>query len=94
MYNEDDTIINIQIPYNSNASTEPELWNGSFHSISLHRSIKHIASDSKNIKDLLNFIAKYIVNKQVDFSKANNLEDFYGIGEAVWNFIFSVYETN
>ena len=92
--NEDDMIINIQILYDPNAPMEPELWNGSFYLISLHRSIKHIVSDSKNIKDLLNFMTKYIVNKQIDSSKANNLEDFHGIGEAVWNFIFSVYKAN
>ena len=92
--NQDDTIINIQIPYNLNTPTEPELWDGNFHSISLHRSIKHITSDSKNIKDSLNFMAKYIVNKQVDSSKTNNLEDFHDIGKAVWNFIFSVYKAN
>jgi len=81
--NEDDIIINIQIPYSPNAPMEPELWDSSFYPISLHRSIKYIALDSKNIKDLLNFMAKYIVNKQIDSLKANNLEDFYGIGEAV-----------
>ena len=39
-------------------------------------------------------MAKYIVNKHIDFLKANNLEDFHCIGEAVWNFILSVYKTN
>jgi len=73
---------------------EPELWNGSFHPISLHRSIEHKAPDSKNIKNSLNFMAKYIVNKHIDSLKANNLEDFHGIGKAVWNFIFSVYKAN
>jgi len=34
------------------------------------------------------------VNKQVDFSKTNNLEDFHDIGEAVWNFISSVYKAS
>jgi len=42
----------------------------------------------------LRFITKYITNKQIESSKANNLENFKGIGEAVWNFIFSVYEAN
>ena len=41
------TVINIQLLYNLNAPTEPELWSGSFHPISLHRSIKYIASDAK-----------------------------------------------
>ena len=63
------TAINIQLLYDPNIPTEPELWSGIFHPISLHRLIKHIALNAKNIKDLLNFIAKYITNKQVDSSK-------------------------
>ena len=43
---------------------------------------------------MLNFIAKYIANKQVDTSKVNNLEDFIGISKAVWNFISTVYKAN
>ena len=46
MYIEDDTVINIQLPYDPNVPMEPELWDGNFHSISLYRSIKHIASVS------------------------------------------------
>jgi len=94
VYNKDDNVINIQLPYNLNAPIEPGLWDGSFHLISLHKSIEHIVLDSKNIKDSLNFMAKYISNKQVDSSKSNNLENFHGIGEAVWNFILSVYQAN
>ena len=76
------SVINIQL-----------LWSGSFHSISLHGSIEHFTLDSKNIKDSLNFMAKYISNKQVNNSKANELNDFDGMGNAIWNFISSVYET-
>jgi len=50
--------------------------------------------DVKNIKNSLNFIARYITNKQVDSSKLNDLKDFNGIGEAIWNFISSVYQSN
>ena len=39
-------------------------------------------------------MTKYITNKEIDSSKANDLEDFKGIGEAVWNFISSIYEAN
>ena len=60
----EDDIINVQIPYDPNAPTEPELWSGSFHPISLHGSIKHFASDAKNIKVTLNFLAKYIQGKR------------------------------
>jgi len=89
----DDTVININLPYNLNAPTEPKLWDGNFHPISLHSSMEYLVSDSKNIKDSLNFMAKYISNKQVNFSKSNDLEDFHGIGKAIWNFISSVYQT-
>ena len=94
MYHTNDTVINIQLLYNPSAPMEPKLWNGSFHPISLHDLMEHLVSDSKNIKDSLNFIAKYISNKQVDSSESNNLEDFHSMGEAVWNFISSVYQTN
>ena len=84
-------VINVQIPYNINALTEPDLWSGSFHLISLHGSIEYFASDFKNIKVTLNFLAKYIQNKQVNGNMANDLNDFDGMGDAIWNFISSVY---
>ena len=88
----EEKVINIQLPYDLHASTKPELWSGSFHSISLHGSIEHFASNSKNIKVSLNFLAKYIRNKQVNNGKVNDLGDFNGMGDAIWNFISSVYE--
>jgi len=91
---EDDNVINIQLPYDLQAPTELDLWSGNFHPILLHGSIEHIVSDAKNIKDSLNFIARYISNKKMNSSKANNLEDFNGIGNFIWNFISSVYQAN
>ena len=87
----EEDVINVQIPYNLNAPTEPELWSGSFHPISLHGSIEHFALDSKNIKVTLNFLAKYILNKQVNGNTANDLGDFDGMGDTIWNFISAVY---
>jgi len=87
----EDNVINIQLPYNPQALTEPELWSSSFHPISLHGSIKHFTSDSKNIKVTLNFLAKYIQNKQVNSGKVNDLNDFDGMGDTIWNFILAVY---
>jgi len=89
----EDDIINIQLPYDPQAPTEPELWSGSFHPISLHSSIEHFTSDAKNIKVSLNFLAKYIQGKQVNSNKANDLDDFDGMGDAIWNFISLVYES-
>ena len=70
----DDTVINIQLQYDLNTLMKPDLQNSSFHPISLYGSIEHITLDSKNIKDSLNFMAKYITNKQVDPAKSNNLK--------------------
>jgi len=87
-----DSIINIQLPYDPHAPTEPNLWSGSFYPISLHGSIEHFASDLKSIKDSLNFMSKYIANKQVNGKEVNDLKDFDGMRDAIWNFISSVYE--
>ena len=59
----EEDVINIQLPYDPHTPTEPELWSGSFYPISLHGSIEHFVSDSKNIKVTLNFLAKYIQGK-------------------------------
>jgi len=88
----EDSVINIQLPYDPHVPTEPDLWSGLFHPISLHGSIEHFASDLKSIKDSLNFISKYIANKQVNGKEVNDLKDFDGMGDAIWNFISSVYK--
>ena len=55
--------------------------------------MEHLALDAKNIRDSLNFMAKYILNKQVDLARSNDLDNFKGIGEAVWNLVSSVYQS-
>ena len=80
---EDDIVINIQLLYDPQAPTKPDLWSGNFHPISLHGSIEQIASDVKNIKDSLNFMARYISNKKVNPSKANKLENFNSISNSI-----------
>jgi len=87
----EDNVINIQLPCDPQALTKPELWSGSFHPISLHGSIEHFVSDAKNIKTTLNYLAKYIQNKQVNSGKVNNINDFDSMGDAIWNFISVVY---
>jgi len=94
VYNEESAFINIPLPYDLNTPADPKIWGGNFHPISLHSSIKHLGLDVKSIKDSLRFITKYITNKQIESSKANDLEDFKGIEETVWNFISFVYEAN
>ena len=87
----EDEVINIQLLYDPQAPTELELWSSSFHPISLYGSIEHFTLDAKNIKVSLNFLAKYIQGKQVNGNKINELNDFDGMGDAIWNFISSVY---
>jgi len=91
---DDDNVINIQLPYDPNGPTEPDLWSRNFQSISLHGLVEHIASDLKNIKQLLSFMAKYISNKKVNPKSSNDLNDFDGISDAVWNFLSSVYQSS
>jgi len=38
-------------------------------------------------------MARYITNKKVNPKTANDLKDFDGIGDVVWNFISSVYQS-
>jgi len=91
---DDDDIINIQLSYDPNTPMEPDLWSGNFHPISFHGSIGQIALDTKNIKDLLNFMVKYISNKKVNPKSANEFKDFDSIGNTVWNFISSIYQSS
>jgi len=88
----EDDMINIQLPYDPNALTKLQLWSGSFHPISLHGSIEHLAHDTNSIKATLDFMAKYIRNKSVNDIKANNITEFEGMSDTIWNFISSVYE--
>jgi len=53
-------VINIQLPYDVNQVTEQDSWDGNFHSISLHSTLKYLSSNSKNIKEFLHRMTKYI----------------------------------
>jgi len=39
-------------------------------------------------------MARYISNKKVNSSKANELQDFEGIGDSIWNFLSAIYQVN
>jgi len=70
----------------------PDIWDGNFHSVSLHRLIEHLALNAINIRKSLHHMMKYIPNKKVERSKANYINDFKDIGEAAWDFILFFYE--
>jgi len=85
-------MLNIQPPYDINQAIVLDIWDGNFHSISLHRLVEYLASDAINIRESLYRTMKYILNKKVEKSKANDVNNFKGIGEAAWSFISSLYE--
>jgi len=58
-------VFNIQLPYNINQALEENLWDGNFHSISLHSALEHLPLDSKNIKESLKNISRTKVLKLV-----------------------------
>ena len=62
---------------------ELKLWDRNFYLILLYGSLEYLASDFKNIKDLLNFIVKYISNKQINSKRSNNIQDFKDMGETI-----------
>ena len=77
--------------YNVNQALDQDLWNGKFRAISLHRLMKHLDSDIKNIKKLLFRMEKYILGKYIDSSKANDIKDLEGLDKIAWEFISALY---
>jgi len=62
---------------------EPDLWDGNFSHISLHSLLEHLFSDTRCIKTSIICIAKYIKNKKIKSSKANDIKDLQEIRETV-----------
>ena len=86
-----ENVFNIQLNYNLDQALDSESWDGNFHAVSLHGSMKHIASDVLSIKNSLLRIKKYISDKSINSDKANNFKDLSGMGKSIWEFISSVY---
>lgn len=53
--------------------------------------LEYLPSDSKNIKESLCHMTKYIENKKIEQNKANNIPDLKGIDEAAWKIISAFY---
>jgi len=71
---------NIQLNYDVNQTLDLELWDGKFRVVSLHRSMEYLASNIKNIKELLQRMQRYILGKTINGSKANNIKDLKEVG--------------
>ena len=65
------------MPYDPDYPIKPELWDGNFHSISLHGLLEYLPSDLKNIKKSLNYLAKYIKNKRINTIRINGVDNPY-----------------
>jgi len=69
------------LPYDINQIMDQDAWDGNFHPISIHGYIEHIASNIKNFKTFLGYMINYILNKKVEKSKINDLENLKGLGK-------------
>ena len=56
--------------------------------------MEHLLSDTNSINKSLKQMANYIRNKKIEENKINDIMDLKEIGEAVWNFIASLYDSN
>ena len=87
-------VVNIQLSYDINQALEPESWDGDFQTIFLHRSMKHLVSDIKNIKNSLSRMQKYILDKSINNDKANKVQNLKSVGKVAWDFILAIYEAH
>jgi len=51
-------------------------------------------SDIKNIKESLTRMQKYILDKTIKGSEANNVKDLESVGKAAWEFILFLYKVH
>jgi len=82
--NTSSNMFNVHLNYDPNIALNPDSWDGNFHAVSLHGSMEHLASDTLNIKESLSRMRKYILGKSIENSGANDVEDFKGMGKAMW----------
>jgi len=79
--------------YDVNQTLDLELWDGKFRVVSLHRSMEYLASNIKNIKELLQRMQRYILGKTINGNKANNIKDLEEVGRVAWKFILAFYNS-
>ena len=87
-------MFNIELNYDINQALDPESWDSDFHVISLHRSIEHLVSDIKNIKDSLYRIGKYIKDKSIIKNNSNDIKYLDSISKVAWEFLSAFYEAH
>ena len=80
--------------YDLNQALDPDSWDGNFHTVSFHSSMKYLALDMLNIKESLFRMQKYILGKTIKNNSANNINDFKDMGKSLWEFIFTIYNSH
>jgi len=84
-------VFNIELNYDPNQALDPDFWDGNFHMVYLHGSMKNLALDVLNIKESLSRMWKYILDKIIENNGANNIKDFKDMGKSLWEFISTIY---
>ena len=80
------------IPYGDNQPADPNLWDGSFSSISLFGTEESIDKDVKNLAITLQRIRTYI--KQHPFNPEDSAPlDFEPVISSIWQLINTIYES-
>ena len=89
-----ENMFNVQLNYNPDQALDSKSWDGNFCVVSLHGSMEHLASDALNIKELLFRMRKYIIGKSIEGNNVNEVENFKGMGKAMWEFISTIYKSH
>ena len=87
-------MFNIQLNYDPNQALDPDSWDGNFHAVSLHGSMKYLALDALNIKESLSRMQEYILGKTIENNSANNINNFKNMGKSLWEFISTIYDSH
>ena len=85
--------VNVPILYNINQLVKLNAWDGEAYLISIFGTIEFLEIDFKNISTLLLHITNFIRNRDVESNKVNNVNQLQGFGQAVWEFISSIYKS-
>jgi len=84
----------VLLAYNINQSMEPNTWDSEAHPISIFGFMEFLEINAKNIYISLLHMATYIRSRKVKSGSINDVPRLKGFGEAVWNFISSIYESS
>jgi len=63
------------LDYDINQARDSESWNGNFQVIFLHGSMEYLVLNIHHIKVSLTRMQNYILEKTIEGSKANNVEN-------------------